>query len=139
MQGGLPVQSVLLDANVCVTLIQANELHILNDIEKFDFSVPDEVVQEVIRPPQNEILRQAIESGDITQISITDAAELLLFAAIRDNHRLGAGESACIAIAQSRGWSVATDELGRCRNEIVARLGAERLLTTDNLRQLALN
>ena len=115
----VPVQSVLIDANVCITLIQADELHILNDIENHQFNVPDEVMQEVIRPPQNEILRQAIDSGQITRISITEAAELLLFADIRDNHRLGAGESACIAIAQSRGWSVATDELGRCRRKLL--------------------
>lgn len=128
---------VLLDANVCITLIQALELNILNTIANFEFYVPDEVVGEVIRPGQAQALRVSIDTGIITQISIIDQAELLLYAQIRDERRLGAGESACIALAEVRGWSVATDEQRRCRAEIVTRLGVARLFTTADLRRLA--
>lgn len=129
--------SVAVDATVCISLIQNEELHILGELPGYSFHVPDEVVREVRRPAQAAELESAIESGGIERISITDPDELLIFAELRDGRRLGAGESACIALAQSRNWHIATDELRRCRREILQRLGEGRLFTTEALRQLA--
>lgn len=129
--------SVAVDATVCITLIQNEELHILGELPGYAFHVPDEVVREVRRPAQAAELENAIESGGIERISITDPDELMIFAELRDGRRLGAGESACIALAQKRNWHIATDELRRCRREIVQRLGEGRLLTTESLRELA--
>jgi predicted nucleic acid-binding protein len=129
--------SVAVDATVCISLIQNEELHILGELPGYSFHVPDEVVREVRRPAQAQELESAIESGGIERIAITDPNELLVFAELRDGRRLGAGESACIALAQSRNWHIATDELRRCRREILRRLGVHRLLTTEALRQLA--
>ncbi len=129
--------SVAVDATVCISLIQNAELQILSELPGYSFYVPDEVVREVRRPEQATELENAINSGGIERISITDPDELLIFAELRDSRRLGAGESACIALAQSRNWHIATDELRRCRREIVRRLGEQRLLTAEALRQLA--
>jgi len=129
--------SVAVDATVCISLIQNEELHIFGELPGYSFYVPEEVLREVRRPAQAAELENAIESGGIERIAITDLDELLIFAELRDGRRLGAGESACIALAQSRNLHIATDELRRCRREILQRLGEHRLLTTAALRQLA--
>jgi hypothetical protein len=43
-----------------------------------------------------------------------------------------------LALAHSRGWLVASDEKGRFRREVLARLGQGRLLTTPGLFVLAI-
>ena len=62
---------------------------------------------------------------------ITDTKEMADYA---EFHRtLGQGEAACLAVAVSRGFSVASDEKGVFRRLVLARIGQERLLTTPDL------
>jgi hypothetical protein len=46
---------------------------------------------------------------------------------------MGNGEGACLAMAEARGWLIASDEKRRFRREVIARLGEERLMTTAGL------
>lgn len=41
---------------------------------------------------------------------------------------LGRCEAACLVLAARHGWSVASDEKGRFRNEALVRIGEDRLL-----------
>jgi predicted nucleic acid-binding protein len=50
----------------------------------------------------------------------------------------GKGEAACLALAESRGWLVASDEKRRFRREVLALLGSGRLVTTPGLFVLAI-
>lgn len=64
-----------------------------------------------------ESLPDLMERGNIQVVELGDA-ELALFARLRDRKflgslglkRLGAGEAACLAVAISRGWVLATDD-----------------------------
>lgn len=51
---------------------------------------------------------------------------------------MGAGEAACLALAELNGWHVASDERRRFRREVFARLGEGRLLTTPSIYVLAI-
>jgi predicted nucleic acid-binding protein len=51
---------------------------------------------------------------------------------------MGQGEAACLALAESRGWLIASDERRRFRREVFARLGEGRLVTTAGLFVLAI-
>jgi hypothetical protein len=51
---------------------------------------------------------------------------------------MGQGEAACLAMAESRGWIVASDERRRFRREVFSRLGEGRLVTTPGLFVLAI-
>ena len=46
---------------------------------------------------------------------------------------LGQGESTCMAIAVSRGFSIASDEKGVFRRLVLMKIGQKRLLTTPDL------
>lgn len=72
-----------------------------------------------------------MNAGYLTQTAITDLAEMLTYADLRRS--LGQGEAACLAIADHRGFLVASDETRAFRREAVARIGEERLLTTPDL------
>jgi predicted nucleic acid-binding protein len=51
---------------------------------------------------------------------------------------MGRGEAACLAMAEARGWLVASDEKRRFRREVIARLGEGRLVTTAGLFVMAI-
>lgn len=86
------------------------------------------MVAEVQYEEQRKRLKAAIGDGTLTELEITDPAEIALYADLR--RFLGDGESACLAVAATRRWVIATDEKGRLRREIFERLGEEYLLNT---------
>lgn len=93
--------------------------------------ITEHVKGEITEQWQIEILENLLSQGGIQQIEVTDPAELEIFAELVAV--LGRGEAAAIAVAQNRGWVIATDETGRTKREIISRIGRERLLTTPDL------
>lgn len=67
---------------------------------------------------------------------VTELETVALFAELRA--RLGRGESACLALAHRRGWTVASDEKGRFRREAEKRIGPERILGTADIFLMAI-
>lgn len=53
--------------------------------------------------------------------------------------KLGSGEAACLALAQSRGWLIASDERRVFFREVVRRLGPGSILNTAGLFVLAIH
>ena len=51
---------------------------------------------------------------------------------------MGSGEAACLAMAEARGWLIASDEKQRFRREVIARLREGRLVTTAGLFVIAI-
>lgn len=64
-------------------------------------------------------------------MQLIDLDELAVFVELRPF--LGLGESACLALAQARGWSIASDEKRVFSREARRRLGEGRILTTPDL------
>jgi predicted nucleic acid-binding protein len=126
-----PTQTVVIDANILINLMHAGRLDLLGALTSFEFVVPDDVIAEITAPAQQEQLHQALTRGDLRQESITDPNELTSYAELC--RTMGKGEAACLAMAETRGWMVASDEKKRFRREIMARLGPRRLMTTAGL------
>lgn len=125
------VQIVVTDANILINLLHIGRLSILGRLAQFDFVVPDEVVAEILNEDQAAALQAAIDARHLARVSFQDTEELTAFAALASF--LGKGESACLALAQQRGWWVASDEGGAFRREAQQRLGPARLLNTPGL------
>jgi predicted nucleic acid-binding protein len=136
---GQPVSNqvvvVVTDANIIITLIQSNQLNILARLPAHRFIVPQDVIAEVTEAHQSAVLTQAIETGSLQAVELTGVTELENYAQLRKI--LGRGESACIAIAEARGWSIASDEKRRFLRTAVERLGQDRILTTEDIRKIA--
>lgn len=122
---------VVSDANVLINFLRANRLDLLRQHTDYKIHVTEHVRREIAYPYQKAELDGAISSGDIEEVSLTDTVEVELFAEL--NAVLGRGESAAIALASSRGWVIAIDELGRARSEVHRRVGPNRVINTPGL------
>jgi predicted nucleic acid-binding protein len=133
---GTPARIVVADANVIINLIHAEHLALLAAIPPYEFVIPDNVLSEITKTAQRAALEAAINAGYLVGATITEPAELASYAELRQVN--GKGEAACLALAHSRGWLIASDEKGRFRREVFARLGEGRLVTTPGLFVLAI-
>lgn len=131
MQSDAAVHIVVTDANILINLIHVGRLGLLEVFPNFTFTVPEHVVEEVNRPDQAQQLQELLARQIVRQEVISEVHELALYAELR--RIMGRGESACLSIAASRGWMVASDERRRFRREALARLGEGRLITTAGL------
>ena len=132
MSGEEDRTTVAVDASVLINLIQAGRLDLLSAIRRWVFLVPDQAAEEVSYPEHAAVLDQALQAGDLHVESITDLMEMACFADLRS--RMGRGEAACLAMAEQRGWTVASDDRGRAFLRIVReRIGEERLIDTAEI------
>jgi predicted nucleic acid-binding protein len=127
---------VVVDANILINLGLVGRLDLLGKLPELDFVFLPEVLTEILRPAQRAELAEAIQRGDLREEALDDLQGLTLFADLRGF--LGAGESACLALAAVRGWMVASDEKRAFLREATRRLGSERILNTPGLLLLAL-
>lgn len=119
---------VVADTSFLVNFLAINRMDILAGLRTYAFRVPNHVVAEVEYEDQKERLHAALAAGILREIEITDLSEIALYAELRAF--LGDGESACLAVAATRRWVIATDEKRRLRREIFERLGEGYLLDT---------
>jgi predicted nucleic acid-binding protein len=122
---------VITDTSILINLSHAGHLALLGKVVGLRFVVPDEVVAEVTEPKQLRALEAAFADGALTRESIASLDELAIFAEL--SQILGSGESACLALASSRGWLVACDEKRVFLREARRRLGNGRILNTPGL------
>jgi len=71
---------------------------------------------------------EAIAGGGLELIVSSDLAEITKAVELR--RHMDRGEAVAFAVAEHRGWLIATDEGRRTRRMIIEQLGAKRLLTT---------
>ncbi len=125
---------VLLDATVLINLINMGQLGILPRLQGFKFWAPNHVRDEVHRRNHRLQLRKALHAGWIEELEVVDPAEAELYAQYRS--RFGQGESACMAVAGTRGWSVASDDRA-VKRDVARTMGEGRLIDTKGLLESA--
>lgn len=81
-------------------------------------------------------IEQALRAGGIRESGPLDASE----SRSCEDHRsvLSRGEAACLALAESRGWIVASDEPGRFQRHLRDHLGEHRIMSTVDFLLLAI-
>ncbi|WP_334127308.1 hypothetical protein [Sneathiella sp.] len=99
-----------------------------------NFIVTDHVVAEITDhyPDQQSRFAQAQAAGILQQVSITDPAELALFAGLTASGRLGTGECSAIAFASHQGHILAIDDR-RASNHARRVSRNLQILTTQDL------
>jgi len=126
-----PTSIVIADTSVIINLCHTGHLLLLGRTATFEFLVLDEVIAEVTDPDQQRVLGEAIAEGALRRHSISSPEELATFAELTQS--LGAGEAACLAVAETRSWLVACDEKRLFLREARKRLGSDRILNTAGL------
>lgn len=128
--------TVVSDANVLINLIIAKRVDLLRTLPIYDFVAPMEVIEEVTNPLQRAALEQAFSDELLKKCEIKTVAELEVFSELRSI--MGRGEAACLALAQTNNWMVASDEKRVFRREAIRRLGEKSILTTPMICFLAI-
>ncbi len=116
------------DACVLINLSLIHELRLLGALEDFRFFVPQAVLDEMLKESQRKEVRMALEKLWLRKATLDSEEEDALVQELRPMY--GAGESACLAMAQSRKWHVVTDESGALAGEICRRVGVGRQIGT---------
>jgi predicted nucleic acid-binding protein len=114
-------------------LHQVGRLGVLGQLEGFRFVIPGEVQGEFVRPESRALVAGALDAEWITLVSPKGIDELVLRKELIDR-RIGKGEAACLTLAISRGWSVASDDEGRLFvREAESRIGPERIISSPDV------
>jgi predicted nucleic acid-binding protein len=124
-------QFILADANVLINFLHIGQLDLLGNLSGYRFVIPEHVEMEITRKAQAAVLKRAIKKGILELTVITDIQEMADYTEFHKT--LGQGESACLAIAVNRGFSIASDEKGVFRKLVLGKIGQTRLLTTPDL------
>jgi predicted nucleic acid-binding protein len=129
------LSGVSVDASTLINFLLLDRVDLLGSLNAFDFLVPTEVKGEILDETQRARLEAGFASGHLAEIQLASPEELATYAELRD--RLGAGESACLALAAHRELLVACDDRAAVR--IADQLlGPDRLLNTPGLLVLAI-
>ena len=127
---------VVTDANVVINLIHVGRLDLLGALAGYEFVVPPEVEAEVCAPEQAGEFARGFDAGFVERVSFSGTSELEAYAELVQ--MVGKGEAACLAMAQVRGWYVASDERRRFLRLTLERLGPGRVLNTAGVFLLAI-
>jgi predicted nucleic acid-binding protein len=122
---------VATDTNVLINLVHINRMDLLGKLPPYSFVVPEQVTKEVKDPAQAAAVRTAIVTTLLDEVQLTRLPELQLYAQLV--RTLGIGESACLTLAECRGWLIASDERKTFYREAVRRLGEGRILNTAGI------
>lgn len=126
-----PASIVITDTSILINLSHTGHLFLLGRTAGYRFFIPDEVLAEVKRPDQRQLVDAALAASAVTLVSIQSTEELYRYAELLQI--LGSGEAACLALASCRGWLVASDEKRVFLREARARLGECGVLNTAGL------
>ena len=99
-QSAIPI---VLDTSVLLNFVKIGRLGLLGQLGTMVVLL-DQVFDEVRRPEQREAVEDAVATGILNFQSVRNPVEVALFADLRAEGRLGAGECAILAVALTRGW-----------------------------------
>jgi predicted nucleic acid-binding protein len=126
-----PRARVVCDTCILVNFARIARIDLLAEHPDYRFVVPEQVLDELTEPGQRVHVTAAIASGGLELIVSSDLAEIAKAVELR--RHMDRGEAVAFAVAEHRGWLIATDEGRRTRRMIVEQLGAARLLTTPGI------
>ena len=133
---GREPRRVVTDTNILINFFHIGRLDLLEALPLYRFVVCDEVYGELTDPDQRRAIDEVLARGHLTRERELTVEALTIYATLRQS--LDAGESACLALAESKGLLLASDERGAFSREATARLGKGRLLTTPGILVLAI-
>ena len=122
---------LVLDASILLNFVKVDRVDLLGKLGS-PVLLLDQVHAEIIRPEQRQVVTEAIAAGIMDLESVTDIAEVTLFAALRSGGRLGAGECAVLAVSLNRNLIAGLQDK-RARAEGKRRSRALRLCGTEDL------
>jgi predicted nucleic acid-binding protein len=127
---------VATDTCIVINLLRVGRLDLFSVLPPYVFNLPPEVIAEIEQPDQRQAVEDALRLGWIRETKLEDTAELQTYA--RAIAQLGKGESACIALAERRGWILGTDDSKGAKWKKVISAPGIQVLNTPGILLLAI-
>jgi len=128
---------VVTDSNILINLLHAECLHLLGQLNGYEFVVLEDVIAEISVPAQAATLADAIERRVLKREALSSLDALALYSEL--TRTMGKGEAASLAAAVTSGALIACDEKRAFLRQARARLGDGRILTTPGFLVLAIH
>ena len=122
---------IVLDTSILLNFVKIGRVELLGQLGT-SVVLLDQIFDEVRRPEQRKIVKDAVAVGTLDLQSVRNPVEVALFTELRADGRLGAGECAVLAVALTRDW-VAGLQDRRARTEGQRRCGDLVLRQTEDL------
>ena len=125
---------IVLDTSILLNFVKIGRVELLGQLGT-SVVLLDQVFDEVRRPEQRKVVKDAVAAGTIDLQSVRNPVEVALFTELRAGGRLGAGECAVLAVALTRDWVAglqdrrARTEGQRRRENLVIRQTEDLVLT----------
>ena len=123
--------TVVLDTSVLLNFVKIQRIDLLGSL-----GVPilllEDVLAEVTHPAHRAIVDRAVADGVLLRETVSDLAEVTLFAELAQSGRLGPGERATMAVALTRGMAAAIQERP-AQAEMHRRDRRARIVTTEDI------
>jgi len=100
---------LIADTSVLINFLNVDRMYLIGRHDP-RCAITEHVLEEVDDPGQREILQAALRDNHVEVLSVTDDAEVELFAELQRDGRLGAGECSAIAVALRRGFPLGIDD-----------------------------
>src|SRR4051812_40130124 len=126
--------AVIIDTSTLINFLRIDRVDLLAGLAAYRFLVTDHVRAEVTThyPDQLANLESAFRDGHLGEVSLTDPAELTVFAAMQSLRVLGDGECSALAAASVAKMPLAIDDIP-ARRKATAHDPGMRLLDTVGL------
>jgi predicted nucleic acid-binding protein len=122
---------VITDTNVLINFLHIGQLALLSVLPAYRFQLPAEVLHELTDLAQRTAVDEVIAAGQLDLLDIDALDALTMFGELRD--LMGRGEAACLALAATGGFHLASDEKKRFRRKAIELIGEARILGTEDL------
>ena len=94
---------IVLDTSILLNFVKIGRVELLGQLGT-SVVLLDQVFDEVRRPKQRKVVKDAVTASTLDLQSVRNPVEVALFTELRAGGRLGAGECAVLAVALTRNW-----------------------------------
>ena len=103
----------VLDTSILLNFVKIRQIELLDQVDTM-IVLLDQVLDEVRRPDERRAVEDAVAAGILHLQSVRNTVEVALFADLRADGRLGAGECAVLSVALTRGWVAGLQDKRAC-------------------------
>ena len=94
---------IVLDTSILLNFVKIGRVELLGQLGT-SVVLLDQVFDEVRRPKQRKVVKDAVTASTLDLQSVRNPVEVALFTELRAGGRLGAGECAVLTVALTRNW-----------------------------------
>lgn len=132
---------IITDANILINFLHIGQVSLLSRLPGYRVVLPEEVLNEITYDDQRRYIDAQIKAGNLhlERITSEDMDTFQLFSELDKTNRIGVGEAACLALAKTKSYLLASDDKKKpFLPKAIDLIGKEKILHTEDLIVMAI-